>query len=71
MSYTFNEQEHKDFELDKNNLVQKLKGDVSFFVSDMEVPLVDMEIDPKRKKTIAYKIREKIINVKGTTRKLF
>lgn len=71
MSYTFDEQDHKDFEVDQKDLQQKLKGNVSFSVFDMEVPAIGMDIDPKRKKSITYKIKEKIINVKGITRKLF
>lgn len=68
--YTY-EEEHKDFEQDPRSFEQRLKGHVSFSLDVHEPPKIDLEVEAKRKKGLAYKIKEKIRNVKGNTRELF
>lgn len=71
MLYTFDDSDHRDFEIDPDEEKQKLKGSIAFSMKEEEPPVVQLQIDPKKKKGISYKIRERIINVKGSTRKLF
>lgn len=68
--FTYDDQ-HRDFEHDPQDLEQKLKGPVSFSLDVDEPPKVDLDVEIKKKKSFAYKIKEKIINVKGNTRELF
>jgi len=67
---TYDDQ-HRDFEHDSADLEQKLKGPVSFSLDIDEPPKIGLDVEVKKKKGFVYKIKEKIINVKGNTRELF
>lgn len=71
MMWSTYDDQHRDFEHDPADLEQKLKGPVSFSLDIDEPPKIDLNVDVKKKKGFVYKIKEKIINVKGNTRELF
>lgn len=71
MTWFTYEDEHRDFEDIDSNSEQKLKGPVSFTVGDNEPPKVDLQVEIKKRTSILYKIKEKVTNARGNTRKLF
>lgn len=71
MMWSTYDDQHYDFEHDQSDLQQKLKGPVSFSLDIDEPPRIGMDVEIRKKKGFAYKIKEKIINVKGNTRELF
>lgn len=71
MSFTFDEQDHRDFDPDSIEHSQKLKGVIDFSTS-IEMPEPSpLEVTPKMKKQFIYKVKEKIEDIKDATRKLF
>jgi hypothetical protein len=68
---TYDDDQHRDFEHDPGEFEQKLKGPVSFSLDVDGPPKIDLSVEVKKKKGFVYKIKEKIINVKGNTRELF
>lgn len=71
MTWFTYEDEHRDFENDPRDFEQKLKGPVSFSLDMEEPPKVDLSIEVKKNRGFVYKIKQKIKDVKGNTRKLF
>ena len=70
MTWSTYDDKHRDLEHDQSDLQQKLKGSVSFSLDIDEPPKIGIDVEVK-KKGFVYKIKEKIINVKGNTRELF
>ena len=70
MWFTYDD-DHRDFECDQMDSGQKLKGDVTFSLDSDGPPKVDLEMTMKKKEGFVYKIKEKVLNVKGKSRKLF
>lgn len=70
MSYTFDEHDHKDFEPSFGDS-QKLKGVIELNTSVEITDSLPLDLEPKMKKKIIHKVKQKIETDKDEPGKLF
>lgn len=70
MSYTFDEHDHRDFEPSSGES-QKLKGVIELNTSVEITDSLPLDLEPKMKKKIIHKVKQKIETGKDEPGKLF
>lgn len=70
MSYTFDEYDHRDFD-PSSETSQKLKGVIELNTSMEITESLPLKVEPKMKRKIIHRIKQKIENTKDEPGKLF